>query len=82
MVTRDGPELYYEGFKAGWGKHPDHPDMIVLGITDESNEEIHLFPMTIQRFEQLVAMGHQTAAGIKIMAGVPESIPQEGPKSA
>jgi hypothetical protein len=77
VVTRTGQEFYYENFKAGWGKHPEHPDLVVLGVTDIDNEEIHLFPMTIQRFEQLAAMGHQTAAGIKIMAGVPSQLPDD-----
>lgn len=79
MVTRMGQELYYENFVAGFGKHPDHEDLMVLGITDNDNEEIHLFPMTPQRFEQLFQLGRQTSAGIKIMAGVPDISP-EAPK--
>lgn len=80
-ITDQGKQILYENFQAGWGKHPEEQEMIVLGITDMDNEKTHLFPMRADRLEQFFELARQTRAEMKLETFGPADMPK-GPHSA
>lgn len=80
MVTRAGEQLFYENVKLGWAKNEEDSTTIMLAVTDVDNEEVHLFPISVERFEQFISLGRQTVAGKKIE--VATQMPQGGPHGA
>lgn len=67
MVTRLGEgQFMYDNLNMGFAKNENDPDSIIVVMTDKDNEEVHLFPVALSKFEQWVNLGRQTAAGQQI----------------
>lgn len=76
MVTRLGDQLIYDNLKMGFAKNESDPEAIYIVMTDQDNEEVHLFPIAVTKFDQWVNLGKQTVAGKKVEIASPMDMPR------
>lgn len=80
MFTKIGEQIFYEDVTPGAAKNTNDPrgETIYLSFADGDNQEIHLFPMPVNKIEQYFNLVRQTAAGQQIEIPGGNSGPRPG----